>query len=387
MQFYGNRYRTLGLAADDLASSSRQDVSVVIIPPDVDYQTDNEEIDEDDLQSQNIPNDVPGEIELEYANDESDSDDEYNIPLSIIRQNLLRVQNATSCEKPDWTEDLLDISMVSTTGYMDRLDNLKVQIEGKTPVEIFETVFDSKVIDLIMEQTNLYALQNNNHLFCVTQEEIKIFIAILLLSGYHRLPRERNYWCLDEDLLVPPVANAMSRNRFQEIKKYLHLADNTQIDKNDKMYKVRPLMNKLNKNFQQFGIFHKDLSIDEAMIKYFGHHSSKQFIRGKPVRFGYKDWMLCSSTGYCYNFDTYCGAAVDKTALPLGSRVVLQMLEIVDVPTDHEIFFDNYFTSYNLMQTLKEKGFQATGTARENRIKKCPLLSSSEMKKKGSRIF
>nr|CAI5822387.1 unnamed protein product [Callosobruchus analis] len=49
------------------------------------------------------------------------------------------------------------------------------------------------------------------------------------------------------------------------------------------MYKIRPLMNKLNKKFQQFGIFHKDLSIDEAMIKYFGHHSSKQFIRGKPV--------------------------------------------------------------------------------------------------------
>nr|CAH7750912.1 unnamed protein product [Callosobruchus chinensis] len=40
----------------------------------------------------------------------------------------------------------------------------------------------------------------------------------------------------------------------------------------------------LNKNFQQWGIFYSDLSIDEAMVKYFGHHSAKQFIRGKPVR-------------------------------------------------------------------------------------------------------
>nr|CAH7761370.1 unnamed protein product [Callosobruchus chinensis] len=122
------------------------------------------------------------------------------------------------------------------------------------------------------------------------------------------------------------------------------------------MYKIRPLMNKLNNKFQQFGIFHKDLSIDEAMIKCFGHHSSKQFIRGKPVRFVYKDWMLCSPTGYCYNFDTYCGAAVGNqkaSALPLGSQVVLEMLDVVDVPSDHEIFFDNYFTSYSLMQTLK----------------------------------
>jgi len=28
-----------------------------------------------------------------------------------------------------------------------------------------------------------------------------------------------------------------------------------------------------------------------------GRHSSKQFIRGKPIRFGYKVWALCTDTG------------------------------------------------------------------------------------------
>lgn len=102
--------------------------------------------------------------------------------------------------------------------------------------------------------------------------------------------------------------SSISRNRFTEIKKSIHLADNATLDKIDKMYKIRPLMNLLNNKFQQWGIFHERLSIDEAMVKYFGHHSAKQFIRGKPVRFGYKDWTICSSTGYCYCFDTYCGA-------------------------------------------------------------------------------
>nr|CAI5829853.1 unnamed protein product [Callosobruchus analis] len=85
------------------------------------------------------------------------------------------------------------------------------------------------------------------------------------------------------------------------------------------------------------GIFHSHLSIGEAMVKYFGHHSSKLFIRGKPVRFGYKEWMLCSSTGYCYNFDVYCGAETQNkwSTVPLGSRVVLQLLECVGRPTDH----------------------------------------------------
>nr|CAI5851347.1 unnamed protein product [Callosobruchus analis] len=199
--------------------------------------------------------------------------------------------------------------MQSTVGYMDRLDNAKNQIQSKTPVEIFETFFDDEGTGFIAEQANLYASQNNNHVFRVTQEEIKVFLAILLLSGYNKLPRQRNYLCLDEDLLVSPVANAMSRNRFQEIKKYLHPADNTKIDKKK------------------------------------------------------------------------------TSALPLGSKVVLQMLDVVAFPSDHEIFFDNYFASYSLMQTLKEKGFRATGTVRENRIKKCPLLPSNPIKKERSRIF
>ena len=43
------------------------------------------------------------------------------------------------------------LRMLFTTGYMGRLDNLKIQIGSKTPVEVFETIFDSKVSDLIEE--------------------------------------------------------------------------------------------------------------------------------------------------------------------------------------------------------------------------------------------
>nr|CAH7746200.1 unnamed protein product [Callosobruchus chinensis] len=235
----------------------------------------------------------------------------------------------------------------------------------------------------------LYAAQKNDHSFCVTEDEIKVFLGILMFSGYHKLPRQRLFWCLDEDVSVPCISQAMSRNRYYQIKKYLHFADNSNLDKNDKLYKVRPLMMMLNKNFQQWGIFYSDLSIDEAMVKYFGHHSAKQFIRGKPVRFGYKVWMLCSSTGYCYNFDVYCGAKPSsistenqkKSTLPLGSKVVLELLECVAQPSDHSVFFDNYFTSHSLLKMLRDKGFRATGTIRENRTNKCPLPPKESMNK------
>lgn len=72
-------------------------------------------------------------------------------------------------------------------------------------------------------------------------------MAILLFSGYHRLPRERMLWCIDQDVTTTLVSNSMTRNRCYTVKKYFHLVDNEYLDKKDKMYKVRPLMVKLNK--------------------------------------------------------------------------------------------------------------------------------------------
>ncbi|XP_057657394.1 piggyBac transposable element-derived protein 3-like [Diorhabda carinulata] len=119
-------------------------------------------------------------------------------------------------------------------------------------------------------------------------------------------------------------------------------------------------------------------------------HRLHEFIRGKPVRFGYKDWMLCSSDGFCYSFDTYCGAKPSsvqaptkiKTSLPLGSRVVLVFAKIIDAPSDHVLFFDNYFASHDLLNALRKIGIRATGTVHDNRTKKCPLVPVKTIKKK-----
>lgn len=51
--FYGKRYRTLRSA----------EIEVIIIPPNADYHTDNEDIGEDNLQPADFPKDVADEIE------------------------------------------------------------------------------------------------------------------------------------------------------------------------------------------------------------------------------------------------------------------------------------------------------------------------------------
>ena len=71
----------------------------------------------------------------------------------------------------------------------------------------------------------------------------------------------------------------------------------------------------------QFGVLHEDLSIDESMVPYFRRHSCKQNICEKPIRFGYKLLIICSSTGMPNKTDIYEGKT-DNAEGPLGTRVV-----------------------------------------------------------------
>lgn len=47
------------------------------------------------------------------------------------------------------------------------------------------------------------------------------------------------------------------------------------------------------------------------------------------------------------------------------------------------MFFDNYFTSVNLLRELRMVGIQATGTIRANRLMGCNLKSEKELRKEG----
>ena len=97
----------------------------------------------------------------------------------------------------------------------------------------------------------------------------------------------------------------MSRNRFDEIKSILHVPDNSFLEKGSQMTKMKALYDLPNTKVVQFGIVHGSLSVDESMVPYFGHHSCKHFIKAKPICFGFKFWVLASSTGMLYHLHIY----------------------------------------------------------------------------------
>ncbi|XP_060598151.1 piggyBac transposable element-derived protein 3-like, partial [Ruditapes philippinarum] len=84
----------------------------------------------------------------------------------------------------------------------------------QTPDGIFNLFFDDDVINMIVEQSIRYAGSKGNHSFSTSPQEIRIFLAILLISGYNTVPRRRQFWSRDDDVRNEAIARTMPRDRY-----------------------------------------------------------------------------------------------------------------------------------------------------------------------------
>ena len=121
--------------------------------------------------------------------------------------------------------------------------------ETVSPIETFSLVTGrEELLELIVEQSNLYAYQNGRN-FTVTKEELKAFREISFVMAIHNLPTIVEYWRVDNLIGNDGIQNTMIRNRFCEILQNLHFADNRKDDKTDKAFKMRSVIDHLNSKF------------------------------------------------------------------------------------------------------------------------------------------
>lgn len=313
-----------------------------------------------------------------------------NEDVSPLSEDVSRIMSVENFQRPN----LQDIEWIQGDFFLNQQVFRKTSYtnyEDTTPVELFEKFLDDTIMNLLIEQSRKYALYLNHSDPKISIEEVKCFLAILILSGYNELPGKRFYWDMASDMRNELVYNSMRRNRFLEICRFIHFADNTEPDTRDKIWKLRPIMDKVKNNCLKFFEPEEHLCYDESMVKYYGRHGCKQFIRGKPIRFGYKMWCLNTPSGYVINFEMYQGnnprkseeyeKLFGKSAAPL----VTMLNELVAVKGFHpyKLYFDNLFTGVNLLKFLRDNGYQATGTVRENRMpKNCPISNKKTMAKR-----
>ena len=179
---------------------------------------------------------------------------------------------------------------------------------------------------------------------------------------------------VSDDCLNAAVANCVTRNQFEEILTFLHVEDNTALDMQEKFSKMRPLLDGLNRQSLDNYLFEQTLSIDESFRTLASMVASMV-----PSIFGYKMWVIATPGVYAIQFYLYQGAGTSDNVLGLGGNLISCL------PHQHgsmyHIVFDNFFTSFCLLQHLSENGFAGTRTLQNNRCKKAPLKEVKEMEK------
>ena len=192
-------------------------------------------------------------------------------------------------------------------------------------LEVFKLFFTPALVELIVEQTNLYARQvmsDDQYVkwVDVDVEEIWAYMGFMILMGINHLPALSDYWKLDSTYRYGPIADRITRDRFFEITCYLHFVDNTTLLPRgdpgyDKLGKVRPVIDMLSIQFLRNYNPHRENSIDEAMIKFKGRSSMKQ------VKRGFKVWVRADAvTGYVCEFEVYTGKTTGQPELGLGGN-------------------------------------------------------------------
>ena len=91
------------------------------------------------------------------------------------------------------------------------------------PFDVFSLCFTPDMVSKITTETMRYTRLKNNHSFHVSDNDVYQFLGLILISGYHTLPGEKDYWSTKPSLSAPIFSQVMSRNRFQKIKLYFHL--------------------------------------------------------------------------------------------------------------------------------------------------------------------
>ena len=68
-----------------------------------------------------------------------------------------------------------------------------------------------------------------------------------------------------------------------------------------------------------------ELSIDERMVKSKARSHFRQYIRNKPIKWGFKYWFVSDPTGYTLDFDLYWGKNRTQPVSPYGLTYIAVM--------------------------------------------------------------
>jgi Transposase IS4 len=269
---------------------------------------------------------------------------------------------------------------------------------GLSQLDTFQRLLTPDIINRIVKATNSYAVNARE-----TDEEpdpytrpwkpvnstdIWRYIGCLLYMGYHKEGKHEEHWGENGYL-----NEFLSLIRFQQIHRYFTLRDRFVEPRKENetfAWQVEPIGSIIKQNCKALWRPSSHLAIDEAMIAYRGRTSYKVKLSNKPIKEGYKVWVLGDS-GYVYDWLWHSridgpedipdnGLDVERvkekkltelTQVHLAPTFALiirlaQRLRQIHPTRVFCFFLDNLFLNINVSQALLALRICCTGTTRKN---------------------
>ena len=371
------------------------------------------------------------ELGASEGSDNAISDEEFIIEFDpeLEREDVLHPQIPMSNYDNDrelqedvecgWKQLLLDNEdAIAPIPFMG-VSQLNMTHQGRQPEHFFDELFDTRMWEQIAQSTNEYAhkkitqlgadpLQRmehpnyapharTNYWRDVSADQLKVFVAHLIVMGIIRKADLESYWQKSGVGQTPFFGKYMTRNRFTAILSNLHLVDDSNNPAfgqrgHDPLAKLRPFITMCEDNFRFVYKPQKNLSMDESACPFKGRLRFRCYNPRKPARFHIKIFQICeSASGYISGFSVYtgkgsciepgvtlnpdCGATM-KTVMTLAEKC-----SVLD--KGHCLYMDNYYTSPELHQELLYRDTLACGTVRSNRKGLPSAVISAKLKEKG----
>lgn len=292
------------------------------------------------------------------------------------------------------------------------------------PHELFERFFDQSIIDMIVAATNDGAIKTTNVNPEITSNEMRVFLGILIFSGTMSCGggSQEMYW---KDSLLgmrrPMIADAIAFDRFERILELIRFSTDSHCDTPDLLWKLRPLLTKLDENFRKnfepvqdlsFAegaiydssvvpgelIGEKDNSLVDGEMEIYEEITGDERMRDTfelygryRVKYEYPVWCLNSLSGYLVSFDicqtegqTPHMNPAYETNYGKNAATLFQMID--NLKPEHRrlpycFYFEKKVTTIPMLTELLRRGYHASGAIQETLIpSSCSLPTNADMK-------
>ena len=343
--------------------------------------------------SQSDYQDLLGELS-EISDSESDSDNyseleiENEIDSDEDDRPIEHDNTEASCSHDDKTwnknNDMPEIQpFIGESG-------IKVNIP-ETPLQFLQLFITRELLEHFRKHTNLYAEKRKENSAKMYKKwykasimDIAKYIGLTVLFGILKLPRLSMHWARGKAHSTPAVPDCMSYSRYKQLGGFFHSnanATSTDRPSQDRLMKIRPVIDYLIPLFKSTYTPKKNLSIDEGMLPYKGRLNFKCYLPKKPIKYGIKLYILAEAdTGYVSNFIVYSG--VGNTTCETVYDLMKDLKE-----KNYHLYMDNYYNSVELSEKLLKDKIYTCGTMRI--VRGAPKFFQTSLKKlkKGNLTF